>query len=100
MKEEIKKYKILEKILITFTIIIGIITVIDIFLPDPIFMLDEASLAAITGLLTYLSSLVRKKIEEIENGENKKIASKDIEEITSKVTETANAVSKSRKRSK
>jgi len=100
MKEEIKKYKILEKVLITFTIIIGIITVIDIFLPDPIFMLDEASLAAITGLLTYLSSLVRKKIEEIENGENKKIASKDIEEITSKVTETANAVSKSRKRSK
>ena len=86
--------------MITFTIIIGIITVIDIFLPDPIFMLDEASLAAITGLLTYLSSLVRKKIEEIENGENKKIASKDIEEITSKVTETANAVSKSRKRSK
>ena len=100
MEDKIKKYKILEKVLITFTIIIGIITVIDIFLPDPIFMLDEASLAAITGLLTYLSSLVRKKIEEIENGENKKIASKDIEEITSKVTETANAVSKSRKRSK
>ncbi len=100
MEDKIKKYKILEKVLITFTIIIGIITVIDIFLPDPIFMLDEASLAAITGLLTYLSSLVRKKIEEIENGENKKIESKDIEEITSKVTETANAVSKSRKRSK
>jgi hypothetical protein len=100
MEDKIKKYKILEKVLITFTIIICIITVIDIFLPDPIFMLDEASLAAITGLLTYLSSLVRKKIEEIENGENKKIESKDIEEITSKVTETANAVSKSRKRSK
>ena len=100
MEDKIKKYKNLEKVLITFTIIIGIITVIDIFLPDPIFMLDEASLAAITGLLTYLSSLVRKKIEEIENNEKKKIESKDIEEITSKVTETANAVSKSRKRSK
>ena len=98
MDKKIKEYKIIEKVLITFAIIIGVITVIDIFLPDPIFMLDEASLAAITGLLTYLSSLVRKKIEDLENGENKKIRTKDIEEITSKVTETANAVNRSRKK--
>ena len=61
-------------------------------------MLDEASLAAITGLLTYLSSLVRKKIEELKNGEKKKINSKQIEEITTKVTETAASVNRSRKK--
>ena len=97
MEKEIKKYEIIEKVLIAFAIIIGVITVVDIFLPDPVFMLDEASLAAITGLLTYLSSLVRKKIEELKNGEKKKIDAKEIEEITTKVTETASKVNRSRK---
>ena len=98
MEKEIKKYEVLEKVLVILAIIIGVITVIDIFVPDPIFMLDEASLAAITGLLTYLSSLVRKKIEELKNGEKKKIEAKDIEEITTKVTETAASVNRSRKK--
>lgn len=98
MEKEIRKYEIIEKVLIAFAIIIGIITIVDIFLPDPIFMLDEASLAAITGLLTYLSSIVRRKIEELKNGEKKKINTKEIEEITTKVTETAARVNKSRKK--
>lgn len=98
MEKEIKKYEFIEKILITLAILVGVITIVDIFLPDPIFMLDEASLAAITGLLTYLSSLVRKKIEELKNGEKKKINSKQIEEITTKVTETAASVNRSRKK--
>lgn len=98
MEKEIKKYEIIEKVLIVLAIIIGVITVIDIFLPDPIFLLDEASLAAITGLLTYLSSLVRRKIEDLKNGDNKKISTKEIGEITNKVTETATIVNKSRKK--
>ena len=98
MEKEIKRYEIIEKVLIAGAIIIGVITVIDIFLPDPIFLLDEASLAAITGLLTYLSSIVRKRIEELKNGEKKKINAKDIEEITTKVTETAASVNRSRKK--
>ena len=98
MEKEIKRYEIIEKVLIALAIIIGVITIIDIFLPDPIFMLDEASLAAITGLLTYLSSLVRKKIEELKSGEKKKIDTKQIEEITTKVTETAASVNRSRKK--
>ena len=61
-------------------------------------MLDEAALASITGLLTFLSSLVRNKIEELKKGEKKKIEAKDIEEITTKVTETASTINKSRKK--
>lgn len=98
MEKEIKKYEFIEKILIALAILVGVITIVDIFLPDPIFMLDEASLAAITGLLTYLSSLVRKKIEELKNGEKKRMNSKQIEEITTKVTETAASVNRSRKK--
>lgn len=98
MEKKIKKYKIIETILIICTILVGLITVIDIFVPDPIFLLDETALATITGLLTFLSSLVRRKIEELQNGENKKIDSKDVEDIVTKVSETASAVNKSRKK--
>lgn len=98
MEKEIKRYEIIEKALIAGAIIIGVITVIDIFLPDPIFLLDEASLAAIAGLLTYLSSLVQKKIDELKQGEKKKMDVKEIGEITNKVTETATKVNRSRKK--
>lgn len=96
MESKIKKLEIIDKILIAGTIIIGVITVIDIFIPDPIFLLDEAALTAITGLLTYFSSLVRKKIEKLKNDDKSKINMKEIGEITNKVTETAAVVKKSR----
>jgi hypothetical protein len=96
MEKKIKRLEILEKLLIAGTIFIGIITIIDIFLPDPLFLLDEAALTTITGLLTYIATLVRRKIEELKKGENNKINSNDIKEITSKVTETVNTVKKSR----
>ncbi|MBR2712295.1 MAG: hypothetical protein IKE73_01150 [Bacilli bacterium] len=98
MENEIKRYEIIEKVLIACAVVIGVITVIDIFLPDPIFLLDEASLAAITGLLTYLSSIVRKKIEELKNGEKKKMDVKEVGEIANKVSTTASIVNKSRKK--
>lgn len=97
MEDKLKKYKVLETVLLVLTIVIGVITIIDIFLPDPIFMLDEAALASITGLLTFFIALVEKKEQELKDGEKSKMKTKDIEEITTKVTETANAINKSRK---
>lgn len=96
MESKIKSLKVLEALLIIGTIIIGIITVIDVFIPDPIFLLDEAALTAITGLLTYLSALVSKKIDKLEKGDTSKSNMKEIGEITNKVSETATIVKKSR----
>ena len=96
MEKKIKTLEMVDKILIAGTIIVGIITVIDIFLPDPILLLDEAALTAITGLLTYISTLVRKKIDKLKNGSNEKTDMKDIEKLTDKVSETASSVKRSR----
>lgn len=96
MEKKIKTLEIVDKILIAGTIIVGIITVIDIFLPDPILLLDEAALTAITGLLAYISTLVRKKIDKLKNGSNEKTDMKDIEKLTDKVSETASSVKRSR----
>lgn len=96
MENKIKRLEIIEKLLIAGTVIVGIITVIDIFLPDPILLLDEAALTAITGLLTYIANLVRRRIAELKKGEESSIGTKQIGEITTKVTDTAKTVKKSR----
>ena len=96
MEKKIKRLELIEKILIAGTVIVGIITVIDIFLPDPILLLDEAALTAITGLLTYIANLVRRRIAELKKGEESSIGTKQIGEITTKVTDTAKTVKKSR----
>ena len=96
MEKKIKSLEIIEKILIAGTVIVGIITVIDIFIPDPIFLLDEAALTAITGLLTYIANLVRRRIEELKTGEENSVGAKQISEVANRVTETAKTVKKSR----
>ena len=96
MEKKIKSLEIIDTLLTIGTIIIGIITVIDIFLPDPLFMLDEAALTAITGLLAYISSLVRKKVDKLKNGTKEKIDIKEIEKLNDKISETASSVKRSR----
>lgn len=93
IENKIKRLEIIDKILIIFTVIIGIITVIDIFIPDPIFLLDEAALASITGLLTYISTIIRKRIDSLKENKKLKIDSK---ELVSKVSQTAVSIKKSR----
>ena len=48
---KIVKLNTLNKILKTATGAVGLITVIDFFVPDPVLGLDEAALTALTGLL-------------------------------------------------
>lgn len=96
MEKKIKSLEIIDTLLIIGTITIGIITVIDIFLPDPLFMLDEAALTAITGLLAYISSLVRKKVDKLKNGTKEKTDIKEIEKLNDKISETVSSVKRSR----
>ena len=96
MEKKIKRLELIEKILIAGTVIVGIITVIDIFIPDPILLLDEAALTAITGLLTYIANLVRRRVEELKNGEKSSVGAKQIGEVANRVSETAKTVKKSR----
>lgn len=97
MEKKVKSLEIIEKVLVVGIILIGIITVIDIFLPDPIFLLDEAALTAITGLLTYIASIVKRKVDDLKNGtKNNPIDTKQISEITEKLTDTAKSVKRSR----
>jgi len=94
--KKIKSLEVINKILILGTIVIGIITILDIFTPDPIFLLDEAALAAITGFLKVASSIVKKKIALLVETNKAKITAKDIEEISKEATNTAKSIKRSR----
>jgi len=96
MEKKIKSLEIIDTLLTIGTVIIGIITVIDIFIPDLLFMLDEAALTAITGLLAYISSLVRKQVDKLKNGSKEKTDIRELEKLTEKVSETASSVKRSR----
>lgn len=93
---KIKKLEILNKLFIIGTVIIGVITIIDIFTPDPLFLLDEATLAAITGLLKTLSSITKKKIATLIETNSLKITSKEIEDLSKDVTNVAKNVKRTR----
>ena len=67
------------------TTIVGIITLIDYVIPDPLFGLDEATLTAITGLLAILAKVNLDKLEALNKGEKAKLTNEDVNEITSEV---------------
>ena len=67
------------------TTIVGIITLIDYVIPDPLFGLDEATLTAITGLLAILAKVNLDKLEALKKGEKAKLTNEDVNEITSEV---------------
>lgn len=98
LNNKVKRLETIEKVLTICTIVVGIITVIDIFIPDPIFLLDEAALASITGLCQLIAGLVRNKRDELLSEGKTKINYKEIEEVNSKVVETAKVVKNSRKK--
>ena len=95
---KIKKLERVKTFCTIITILVGIITVIDIFIPDPIFLLDEAALASITGLFTVITSSIDNKIKDLRNGNTLKINREDITNITNAVGNTANEVKRSRKK--
>ena len=95
----IKKIKKLERakaLFLSFTVIIGIITIIDIFVPDPILFLDEAALASLTGFFMFMCSSIDAKISDLKEVGKAHVKVEDLKEITTHLNETANSVKRSR----
>lgn len=94
---KIVKLNTLNKILKTATGAVGLITVIDFFVPDPVLGLDEAALTALTGLLGYTSSVVNNKIDDIATSDNTELKMEEITKLTGQLTDVASKVKNSRK---
>lgn len=97
---KIVKLNTLNNILKTATSAVGLITVIDFFVPDPVLGLDEAALTALTGLLGYTSSVVNNKIDDIATSDNTELKMEEITKLTGQLTDVASKVKNSRKNTK
>ena len=76
----------------------GVATAVDIVIPDPILGLDEAALAALTGLLKYSSSLVENKIGMLAASEDADLKMKEADALAKEMKKAAKAISSSRKK--
>lgn len=85
-----------NKILKLATSAVGIITVIDFIVPDPVLGLDEIALASITGLLKYTSSVVDNKIDELAKNGNADVQMSEITKLSEQLGKTINSVKNSR----
>lgn len=91
---KIVRLNTLNNVLKAATGVVGLVTVIDYFVPDPILGLDEAALTAITGLLGYSSSLVNNKIDSIAASDDAELKMEEINNLTNKLTDVAGKVKK------
>ena len=93
---KIASLEVTNSLLKAATITAGIITTIDVFTPDPVFGLDEAALASITGLLKYSSTLVENKIEDLANSDDTSIKMDEVTKLTEQLSNAASNVKRSR----
>lgn len=85
-----------NKLLKAATVGAGVITVIDLFTPDPVFGLDEAALASITGLLKYSSTVVDNKIDSLAKSDDVSLQMDEVTKLTEQLSKVAGAVKNSR----
>ena len=91
---KIVRLNTINSVLKTATGTVGLITVIDFFIPDPVFGLDEAALTAITTLLGYSSSLVDNKIDKIAASDDAELKMEEINNLANKLSDVAGKVKK------
>lgn len=97
---KISSLEVTNNLLKAATITAGVVTVIDLFVPDPVFGLDEAALASITGLLKYSSTVVENKIEDLAKSDDASIKMDEVTKLTEQLSNTAKAVKSSRNHKK
>lgn len=97
---KINRYEVANKILKAATAAVGVVTVIDLFVADPIAGLDEAALATITGLLGYSTTLVNNKIEDLAKTGNAQVQVEEINKLTEQIGTVANKVKERKHKAK
>lgn len=89
---KISKLEVVNTVLKAATAVAGVVTVVDYFVPDGVFGLDEVALTAITGLLGYASTLVDNKIDKVANDEDASIQLSEVTKLSEQIGNAARAI--------
>ena len=97
---KIARLNTLNSILKAATAGVGVVTVIDYFIPDPVLGLDEAALTALTGLLGYGASLVENKMNDLAASDNADLKMEEINNLSTKLGDVASKMKKNKSSTK
>ena len=95
--KKLKKIKSLKNIFTIGFIIVLVLTIIDIIIPDPIILIDEALLASLTGLFTIILSTLDDKEKELINNNKVSIKQEDVTKVATAVNDVVKNVKKMKK---
>ena len=94
--KKIMRLEITNKILKAATAAVGVLTFIDIIVPDPIPGIDEAILTGATALLGSAAAIVNNKIEDLANTDNADLKMEEVNLLSKQLNDVATAVANKR----
>lgn len=82
---KVERLEVVSKVLGTATMVAGVITAIDLIVPDPVFGLDEAALTAITALIGTGKGIVDKQIASLKESDNYSYDQDQVNDLAKKI---------------
>ena len=98
--KQINSLEITNNILKSATILAGIATIINYFIPDPVPLMDEAIMTGLTGLLKTSSTIVENKIDKLSKTGDAKIQMSEIENLTKQMKNLAYQINDQKQKTK
>ena len=99
LRQKIYDLEQINRVFYMLTNIVGIITIIDLIIPDPLFGIDEVALASLTSLFGLITALINRNIERLKKEGKFTLKIQDINDIGREVKNTKENISKSRSKS-
>ena len=96
LRQKIYDLEQINRVFYMLTNIVGIITIIDLIIPDPLFGIDEVALASLTSLFGLITALINRNIERLKKEGKFTLKIQDINDIGREVKNTKENISKSR----
>lgn len=93
---KIQKIEIANGVLSAAMMASGVITTIDLIVPDPVLGLDEIALTAITGALSFAHKSLDKHIDELAKEGSTRIKADEVNKLSSQIVDIVQGI-KSRK---
>ena len=82
---KVERLEVISKVLGTATMVAGVITAIDLIVPDPVFGIDEAALTAITALIGTGKGIVDKQIASLKESDDYSYDQDQVNDLAKKI---------------
>ena len=90
--KKIKNLEVVNNILVAATGVVGILTVVNYFVPDPVPGIDEAVMTGATALLGSASTIVKNKINDLAATGTTEMKMEEVTQLSNELSNVARQV--------